>query len=83
MPKIIVYDPIFNRRVIEVKVGLAALIRLRTDGWFTAYFSKKDNFVMYYFIAWCKKCGRYFLTDETYLGHVDQSELCPICHGKN
>ena len=56
--KLAVYDPIFKRRIIEVKVGLCHKIRLATDGYVLAYMTHEGDAI---YIVKCRKCKHHFL----------------------
>lgn len=69
--QIVVYDPIFHHRTIEVTVGLCHLIRLRVAGYIDAYYKGAQL----YSIVRCEKCQLLFLSKAT------SNMPCPACEG--
>jgi len=72
--KLAVYDRIFKRRIVEVKVGLCHKIRLREEGYVLAY---KDGDGDEIYIVRCPDCKRYYL--DRLHGIHQQRFYCPFC----
>lgn len=77
-----VYDSIFNRKVIHVKVGLAAQIRLWQNGYYIAYMQDFGNYIIGYYLMQCGLCRLYFLsrTHQLMPKQGKKDLRCPICN---
>jgi len=78
--KLIVFDPLFTHRAIEIQVGLDAILCLRSKG-YLVYFRETDVEVRYYYVIRCPKCKVHFLSTSYSTQGKQFEDGCPICNG--